>query len=65
MTRPNNDPWKHEGTGLGLALVKKLVERLGGAIAVESSHGETRFILTLPLDQSAIHPATSAPGEVV
>lgn len=50
---PSNDPWRYGGTGLGLALVKRLVERLKGAIAVESSHteegrGETCFIVTLP-----------------
>jgi signal transduction histidine kinase len=26
---PNADPWKQGGTGLGLTLVKKLVEQLG------------------------------------
>ncbi|QKD82166.1 GAF domain-containing protein [Thermoleptolyngbya sichuanensis A183] len=46
---PSNDPWKHEGTGLGLALVKKLVERLGGAIALESHDNFVRFTLTLPV----------------
>lgn len=46
---PNNDPWRHGGTGLGLALVKKLVERLQGAIAVQSANSETRFVVELPL----------------
>jgi PAS domain S-box-containing protein len=45
---PNNDPWKHGGTGLGLALVKKLVEHLGGSIQVESFQGQTTFTLQLP-----------------
>jgi signal transduction histidine kinase/DNA-binding response OmpR family regulator len=46
---PNNDPWKHSGTGLGLALVKKRVERLGGQISVKSKSGLTQFIIQLPL----------------
>jgi len=37
------------GTGLGLALVKKLVSRLGGTIEAESSHGSTTFMLELPV----------------
>lgn len=46
---PNNDPWKHGGTGLGLSLVKKLVERLQGQITVQSRERRVQFTLTLPL----------------
>ncbi|MGG6297468.1 ATP-binding protein [Leptolyngbya sp. AN02str] len=49
---PSSDPWKHEGTGLGLALVKKMVEQLQGRIWVESSPGETTFVVQLPQQAS-------------
>ncbi|MDX2098487.1 MAG: PAS domain-containing protein [Leptolyngbyaceae cyanobacterium bins.59] len=47
---PNNDPWKHGGTGLGLALVKRLIKRLGGTIAIHSGSGQTSFLIRLPLE---------------
>ena len=49
---PQNDPWKYGGTGLGLALVKQLVEHLGGAIEVLSANNQTSFCFHLPLEQS-------------
>ena len=40
---------EHEGTGIGLALCKRIVERHGGDVGVESEPGEaTTFTITLP-----------------
>lgn len=50
---PNGDPWKHGGTGLGLALAKGLVERLGGEIGVESAVNQTTFHVWLPFTYPA------------
>jgi PAS domain S-box-containing protein len=45
---PSADPWKQGGTGLGLALVKKLVIHLGGDIEVTSDTNQTCFTIALP-----------------
>jgi PAS domain S-box-containing protein len=45
---PKQDPWRYSGTGLGLALVKKLVAHLKATIQVESAAGQTTFIVTFP-----------------
>ncbi len=42
------DRWKQGGTGLGLALVKRLVEHLQGTIRVESRNALTCFTVQLP-----------------
>lgn len=42
---------RENGTGLGLALVSKLMRDNGGLVAVESCPGTTRFRLSLPRSQ--------------
>ena len=50
------------GTGLGLSLVKQLVERHGGEIAVASQEqAGTTFTLCLPLGRAHLAPADLAP----
>lgn len=45
---PNSDPWQHSATGLRLALVQKLVKRLGASMRVESGNGQTTFTVEFP-----------------
>lgn len=47
---PNTDRWQQGGTGLGLALIQKLVTYLGGSIRVESGAGRTCFVVELSVD---------------
>ena len=36
------------GAGIGLAIVKQLVEQAGGRVGAESRDGQTRFWFSLP-----------------
>ena len=45
---------KHSGSGLGLALVAKIIGDHGGTIEFESSQGQTIFRVLLPLHE---HPS--------
>lgn len=51
---PKADPWKQGGTGLGLALVRKLVTYLKGTIAVKSEHNQTNFIVSFPINSEEL-----------
>jgi CheY-like chemotaxis protein len=49
-----------EGTGLGLALVRRLAEAHGGSVTVESMVGQgSRFTIALPYQPQLAQPATS------
>jgi PAS domain S-box-containing protein len=53
------NPFSESGTGMGLALVRRLVESLGGQVAVESrlGHGTTiRFTLPIAAAEAVQHP---------
>jgi signal transduction histidine kinase len=44
-----HDDKKYAGTGIGLAIVRKAVERMGGTVTLESEEGRgTRFLIQLP-----------------
>lgn len=47
---PHHDPWQFGGTGIGLALVKNLIEVLGGKISLISQSEKTMFIIDLPCE---------------
>jgi GAF domain-containing protein/two-component sensor histidine kinase len=50
---PNLDPWQYGGTGIGLALVKNLLELLGGNIYLTCQPQKTIFSLDFPSEDNS------------
>lgn len=54
---------RHEGAGIGLALVQELVRLHGGHIELHSSEAGSRFTVTLPLQRNVGAAAPAQPSE--
>ncbi|MDX2061990.1 MAG: ATP-binding protein [Bacteroidia bacterium] len=56
---------KGEGTGLGLDIVRKIVEKHGGSIRVESQPGNTTFTVELPEYTGELKASSPMEGGIV
>ncbi len=52
-----HDRTEYDGTGIGLAIVKKIVEKHGGVVGAQSVEGQgSTFIIVLPIKQAYLNP---------
>ncbi|WFD11496.1 PAS domain-containing sensor histidine kinase [Tepidibacter hydrothermalis] len=50
----------HEGSGIGLSIVKSLVEMQGGTIYLSSEYGKgSEFVITLPVEEESTNPSSN------
>ncbi len=56
---------RHQGTGLGLGIVKRLIGLLGGSMAMDSELGKgTDIYLSIPFDRESVSMANPIPGSI-
>lgn len=54
---------KEEGFGLGLSITRKLIERMGGTLSLQSIPGKgSDFTIVMPLQESEVQTLPSAPA---
>jgi signal transduction histidine kinase/CheY-like chemotaxis protein len=59
-----NNPGNYEGTGIGLAIAKKIMDKHNGLISAQSIENQgARFILVLPLEQDKTFTETQSDNQ--